>query len=167
MFLISKIKRSDNLLVFFPRRVWPLHYLTEGKRDRERKRNLGKFLKTGAISSEGITGRDLSPFGFKNFGIFRFHGVAKARVGLTCISLVPSLPAYPPAILQLDPAFYFYTARLLPREKIRRMNPKWVDELERRWKLRTLNSRCQPPSSLWSFEINFHFTSYIFKEEDE
>lgn len=30
--------------------------------EKERERNLGKFLKTDAISSERITGRDLSPF---------------------------------------------------------------------------------------------------------
>ena len=114
VFRVFGIKRSDYPLFFFhgqfgrccsPRR--------------KREKNLGKFLKTDAISSRGITGRglslSLSLFLPKLAQTLKFFVASSKVTRLTYISLVPTFRLS--TILQLYPVFYFYAIRLLHKTR--------------------------------------------------
>lgn len=134
------MKRSDNLLFFF---FTESLVVALSHWEKERGKEISKFLKTDAISSERITGRDLSPFETAPRTLEFFVSTELQKLGLHVYPRFLLYPLIHPPILQLDPVFYFYTARLLPREEIRRMNPKW-DELEGRWNYKLLISDIIP-----------------------
>lgn len=109
VFRVSGIKRSDYPLFFFHGQF--------GRRcssGRKREKDLGKFLKTDAISSRGITGRGLSLSLSPRDGstTLKFFVASSKVTRLTCISLVPTLRLS--TILQLYPVFYFYAIHLFP-----------------------------------------------------